>query len=146
MKKALMICAAMVAMTFFASAQNVGGYVKVKGRVFFPRTEKTTPSINIAVLDDSETIATQIIPGGEFTLLVKPGKYTISFMAQGYRRLMMETDCMSDIMLEDVVLEEAKTGLEDITIITAKARPVEAGNPNAPTQKMKIEGANVIVR
>ena len=141
-----MICVAMVAMTFFASAQNVGNYVKVKGRVFFPRTEKTTPSINIAVLDNLETIATQIIPGGEFTLLVKPGKYTISFMAQGYCRLMMEADCMSDIMLEDVVLEEEKNGTIDITIMTARVRPIEAGNPNAPTQKMEIEGVNVIVR
>lgn len=119
MKKIMLVCAAMVAMVFGASAQN-NKVVKVSGILADSIDHSVLPFSNVMIYRDGKiAYGTETDLDGSFHADILDGSYTIVFSPIGFHKKSMNLKVVNDTHFDTIFLSRATLDCE-LPIIISK--------------------------
>ena len=146
MKQTLILLAAMVAMAFVASAQNVTDSVVFKGIVVDCINNEPIPMIMVDVWDKHQTNYWRMTDfDGAFTIPLRIGEYDIEVSWYGYKPYRNHIEVTNS---DPYTIKIQPFDIDDLVPIVIECPyypPIEIG-PDGAMQKMEIDGVTVRVR
>ena len=148
MKRLLLAINAILVLAASATAQDLDNVVRIKGMVLSAKTDEPILSVKVRVIDVSEDVAMgHTDSAGRFSLTVRPGIYTITFVANSYNGCILEdVNCLTSIVLEPVRMDRLRGGIEDPAVYVPSQKMIDTGDPIPVMQKIEREGVKVEVR